>query len=167
MWDKRTWNRSERTNERTLLLLLLFIYFINEGNGISAILFYIQPSGKKQNNNNNNNTTTKTIKNKIIINSKRTKQTVVFYICLSLTPSLALSSVQTSTGKQKRKSVVRDSRDTRLRRAADRGTSSTKPETPGQESANQHMCLHQFWQQTASRLWFWWSGHLPYSWPKL
>ena len=31
--------------------------FINEGNGISTILFYIQPSGK-------------TIENKIIINSK-------------------------------------------------------------------------------------------------
>ena len=31
-------------------------FFINEGNGISTILFFIQPSGKKQN---KNKTTTK------------------------------------------------------------------------------------------------------------
>ena len=35
------WNRRERegTNER--------FFFYNEGNGISTILFFIQPSGKK------------------------------------------------------------------------------------------------------------------------
>ena len=48
----------ERTNERTNE------FFINEGKGISTILFFIQPSGKNKNNNN------KTIENKIIINSK-------------------------------------------------------------------------------------------------
>ena len=42
----------ERTNE----------FFINEGKGISTILFFIQPSGKTK--------STKTIENKIIINSK-------------------------------------------------------------------------------------------------
>ena len=31
----------ERTNERT-------IFFINEGNGISTVLFFIQPSGKNK-----------------------------------------------------------------------------------------------------------------------
>ena len=43
---------NERTNE----------FFINEGKGISTILFFIQPSGKTK--------STKTIENKIIINSK-------------------------------------------------------------------------------------------------
>ena len=36
-------------------------FFINEGNGISTVLFSIQPSGK-----NKTKTTTKTIENKII-----------------------------------------------------------------------------------------------------
>ena len=46
----------ERTNERTNE------FFINEGKGISTILFFIQPAGKTK--------STKTIENKIIINSK-------------------------------------------------------------------------------------------------
>ena len=44
---KATKKKNERTNER--------FFFINEGNGISTILFYIQSSGKKQTNNNNKN----------------------------------------------------------------------------------------------------------------
>ena len=58
--------KRERENERANFL-------INEGKGISTILFFIQPSGKnekqtnEQTNKNNNN---KTIENKIIINSK-------------------------------------------------------------------------------------------------
>ena len=48
----------ERENERT-------IFFINEGNGLSTIPFYIQSSGK-----NKQTTTSKTIEDKIIINSK-------------------------------------------------------------------------------------------------
>ena len=39
-------------------------FFINEGNGISTILFYIQPPG------NNKKQEQKTVENKIIINSK-------------------------------------------------------------------------------------------------
>ena len=45
---------NERTNER---------FFINEGKGISTILFFIQPSGKTK--------STKTIENKIIIKRQR------------------------------------------------------------------------------------------------
>ena len=51
-----SYRERERTNERTNE------FFINEGKGISTILFFIQPSGKTK--------STKTIKNKIIINSK-------------------------------------------------------------------------------------------------
>ena len=47
----------QKTNER----------FFNFINGISTILFYIQPSGKKR----QKATTTKTIENKIIVNSKQ------------------------------------------------------------------------------------------------
>ena len=49
---QRDTGTNERTNE----------FFINEGKGISTILFFIQPSGKTK--------STKTIENKIIINSK-------------------------------------------------------------------------------------------------
>ena len=45
------WN--ERTNERT-------IFFINEGKGISTILFFIQPSGKNKINKNNDGPMTST-----------------------------------------------------------------------------------------------------------
>ena len=53
----------------------------------------------------------------------------------------------TSTRKQKRKSSlgIQRRRDTRLRRAADKATSSTKPETPGQESARQHDVSAPVW----------------------
>ena len=47
--DRQT-DREETENERTI-----FLIFINEGNGISTILFYMQPSGK-----NKQTTTTKT-----------------------------------------------------------------------------------------------------------
>ena len=43
-----------------------------------------------------------------------------------------------------RRNPLQRRRDTRLRWASDRATSSTKPETPGQESAHQDMSLHQF-----------------------
>ena len=54
---ERERGRGERWNERTN-----DFFFINEGKGISTILFFIQPSGKTK--------STKTIENKIIINSK-------------------------------------------------------------------------------------------------
>ena len=49
---KKEEEEEERTNE----------FFINEGKGISTILFFIQPSDKTK--------STKTIENKIITNSK-------------------------------------------------------------------------------------------------
>ena len=50
----------EREGERERKRTVFKFIFINEGNEISTILFYIQPSGKKQQQ--------KTIENKIIIN---------------------------------------------------------------------------------------------------